>query len=203
MYSGEQPNSDQVIADLGEAFINAFVDAVDGSRSDYVELRNWKPGWFPGFTQRFTANFLHERIWDRLIKAVTSFEGVHIVDREPVRELRSGTRYLIRIKRHHPGDRISAYPTESSSAFWSNSALMLEGLESFSLALGYMWDADIRAVGDAVLSFRDGKDHPIWAIQLHRDAAAPSGFTWAPIAPELPELDLTRVIREDEEESGT
>lgn len=40
MYSGEQPNSDQVIADLGEAFINAFVDAVDGSRSDYVELRS-------------------------------------------------------------------------------------------------------------------------------------------------------------------
>ncbi len=203
MISNSHPDSDRVLADLGDTFVTAFVDAVDGSRADYAEFRSWKPGWFPGFTQRFTANFLHERIWDRVIKAVAQLESVHIVDREPVRELRSGTQYLIRVKRHHPGDRISAYPTEASSAFWSNSSLMLEGLESFSLALGYMWDAELRSVGDAVLSFRDGKDHPIWAIQLQKDASAPSGFTWAPVAPELPELDLTNVIREAEEESGT
>lgn len=199
----DQPTSESVLADLGEAFVHAFVDAVDGAREDFAEFRAWKPSWFVGFTNRFTANLLHERIWDRLIKSVAQQDGIHIVDREPVRELRSGTRYLIRVKRHHPGDRISAYPTEASSAFWSNSVLTLEGLESFSLALGYMWDAEVRSVGDAVLSFRDGKDNPIWAIQLRRDTSAPTGFTWSPIAPDLPEIDLTDVMREAEEESGT
>ena len=203
MHSRKNPSSDDVLNDLGEPFVNAFVSAVDGAREDYTAFRTWKPAWFPGFTNRFMANFLHERIWDRLIRSVSPIEGVHVVDREPVRELRSGTRYLIRVKRHHQGDRISAYPTEGSSAFWSNSVLTLDGLESFSLALGYMWNSDLRAVGDAVLSFRDGKDNPIWAVRLNRDAGAPTGFTWTPVAPELPELDLTLVARETEEEFGS
>ncbi|WP_309615055.1 hypothetical protein [Salinibacterium sp.] len=203
MYSHENPNSDQVLADLGAPFVQAFVDAVDGSRDDYAAFRSWQPGWFPSFTSRFTANFLHERIWDRLVRAVGETEGVHVVDREPIRELRSGTQYLIRLKRHHPGDRIAAYPTEASSAFWANSVLTLDGLESFSLALGYMWDAELRAVGEAVLSFRNGKDNPVWAIRLRRDSDSATGFAWSPVAPDLPEIDLSGVIREAEEESGT
>lgn len=203
MISSGYPDSDQVLSDLGDRFVHAFIDAVDGARDDFSAFREWRPGWFPSFTGRFTANFLHERIWDRLVRAVEGGDGVHINDREPVRELRSGTAYLIRIKRHHPGDRISAYPTEASSAFWSNSVLTLDGLESFSLALGYYWDADLRAVGDAILSFRDGKDNPIWAIRLRRDAGNAAGFSWSPVAPDLPELDLSGVIREAEEESGS
>ena len=202
MLSDGKPNSHQVLADLGEPFVNAFVDAVDGARADFAEFRGWKPGWFPGFTSRFTANFLHERIWDRLVNAASAIDGIAVIDQEPVRELRSGTLYVLRIKRHHPGDRISAYPTEASSAFWSTSVLALDGLESFSLALGYMWDTELRAVGEAVLSFRDGKDNPVWAIKLNRDAAAPTGFSWTPVAPELPEIDLSDVIREAEEEAG-
>lgn len=58
-------------------------------------------------------------------------------------------------------------------------------------------------VGEAVLSFRNGKDNPIWAIQLRRDAGSAAGFTWIPVAPDLPEIDLSGVIREAEEESGT
>lgn len=203
MNSIDHPDSDKVLADLGDSFVHSFIDAVDGARDDFAAFRGWRPGWFPNFTNRFTANFLHERIWDRLVRAVGDMHGLHVVDREPVRELRSGTQYLIRVKRHHPGDRISAYPTEASSAFWSNSVLALEGLESFSLALGYMWDAGLRAVGEAVLSFRDGKDNPIWAIQLRRDTGTATGFSWTPVAPDLPEIDLSGVIREVEEESGS
>jgi hypothetical protein len=203
MNSSGYPDSEQVLADLGDRFVNSFISAVDGAREDFAELRAWQPSWFPSFTGRFTANFLHERIWDRLVRAVDGVEGIHISDREPVRELRSGTAYLIRIKRHHPGDRISAYPTEASSAFWSNSQLTLDGMEAFSLALGYYWDADLRAVGDAILSFRDGRDNPIWAIQLRNDTGNAAGFAWAPVAPDLPEIDLSRVVREAEEESGS
>lgn len=203
MNSSRYPDSDRVLADLGDQFVHAFIDAVDGSRDDFTAFKQWQPGWFPNFTARFTANFLHERIWDRLIRAVDGMGGIQINDREPVRELHSGTTYLIRIKRHHPGDRISAYPTEASSAFWSNSLLTLDGLESFSLALGYYWDAELHSVGDAILSFRDGKDKPIWAVQLRRDAGNAAGFSWAPVAPDLPELDLSGVIHEAEEEPGS
>lgn len=203
MNSSRHPDSEQVLADLGEPFVHSFIASVDGAREDYAAFRQWQPGWFASFTARFTANFLHERIWERLVRAVDGMDGIHIKDREPVRELRSGTAYLMRIKRHHPGDRISAYPTETSSAFWSNSMLTLEGLESFSLALGYYWDAELRAVGDAILSFRDGKNNPIWAIQLRSAAGTATGFTWTSLAPDLPEIDLSGVVREAEEETGS
>lgn len=203
MKSNGFPDGEDVVRDLGGPFIRAFVASVDGARQDFADFQAWQPGWFPSFTSRFTANFLHERIWDRLSRQVAGMEGVHIYDREPVRELRSGTAYLIRIKRHHPGDRISAYPTDASSAFWSNSVLTLDGLESFTLALGYYWDAELRAVGDAILSFRDGKDNPIWAIRLLGDANSASGFSWVPLAPELPEIDTRGIARDDAEKSGS
>lgn len=168
-----------------------------------MEFRAWRPDWFPRFTQRFTAGFLHERIWDRLVRELEGREGITVVDREPHRELRSGSRYLIRVKRHRPGDRISSYPTSGSNAFWSNGAQTFEGLESFSLALGYMWDNDARAVGEPVLSFRDGKENPIWAVQLRPDGDAATGFTPYPVAPDLPELDLSAVALNLEEASGS
>ncbi|MCJ1687167.1 hypothetical protein [Rathayibacter sp. VKM Ac-2927] len=203
MNDGPYPDSDRVLADLGDRFVTAFVEAVDGARDDYTALKQWQPSWVPSFTARFTANFLHERIWDRLVRATADFEEIEIHDREPVRELRSGATYLLRIKRHHPGDRISADPTEASSAFWSSASVTLPGLETFSLALGYYWDADLRALGDAVLSFRDGADNPIWAVRLQRDAGSATGFTWQPVAPDLPELDLSGVVREADEETGS
>lgn len=199
----DYPDSDQVLEDLGEGFVHAFIDAIDGARDDYAALKEWQPGWVPRFTSRFIANFLHERIWDRLVRSADGMEGIQVNDREPIRELRSGTTYLIRIKRHHPGDRISAYPTEASSAFWSNSILTLEGLESFGLALGYYWDADRREMGEAILSFRDGKDNPIWAVQLRRNVAEAAGFSWIPVAPDLPEIDLSGIIRQTKGEVGS
>ncbi len=203
MNSFGYPDDAEVLAELGDDFVRAFVDAVDGARDDHAALREWRPSWQASFTNRFLANFLHERIWDRLVRVIDGMSGVHIVDREPIREVKSGTKYSIRVKRHRPGDLISAYPTEAALAFWSNDVLTLDGLESYSLALGYMWDADTRVAGEAVLSFRDGKDNPIWAVQLRRDGGVATGFTWTPVAPDLPEIDLSRVLREDEEENGS
>ncbi|MBM7411135.1 hypothetical protein JOE38_000958 [Clavibacter michiganensis] len=197
------PDRDRVLADLGDPFVQSFIAAVDGARDDFAEFRAWQPGWFPGFTARFTADFLHERIWARLIREVDGMEGITIRDREPVRELRSGTMYLLRIKRHHLDDRISAYPTEASRAFWGGTTLTLEGLESVPLALGYYWDAEMRSVGDAVLSYRDGTDSPVWAVRLRREAASSRGFAWEPVSPEMPELDLRSVLDDDTAADGT
>lgn len=201
MMSPDLRPSDEVLSDLGEGFVHAVLDAVDGAREDFDAFKEWQPSWVPGFTGRFTANFLHERIWDRLIRAVDGTDGIRVVDHEPVRELRSGTAYVIRVKRHHPGDRISVYPTDGARAFWSNEVLTFDGLESHSLALGYYWDAELRAMGDAVLSFRDGKDHPVWAVRLQRDAGTATGFSWRPIQPDLPEVDLSGVLGEPGVES--
>ncbi|MDR1187065.1 MAG: hypothetical protein LBK95_06375 [Bifidobacteriaceae bacterium] len=202
MNPSEYPDADRVLADLGGPLVRSFVDAVDGARDDYAALREWHPDWFPSFTNRFTANFLHERIWDRLVRVVIDMEGVHVTDAEPTRELHSGTTYLIRIKRHHAGDRISAYPTDASRAFWSNRVVTLDGMESWSLALGYYWDGDERSVGDATLSFRDGKDNPIWAVRLHRAPGSVTSFSWSPLAPDLPEIDLSGVAFGTEEALG-
>lgn len=203
MISRGYPDSDQVLTDLGSPFVHAFLDAVDGAREGFGAFKQWQPSWFPGFTGRFTAGFLHERIWDRLVRSVEGLDGIHVHDREPVREVRSGTSYLIRIKRHHTGDRISAYPTDAALSFWSNHTVALEGLESFGLALGYYWDAELRAVGEAVVSFRDGKDNPVWAVELRRDSGQSTGFSWTPIAPNLPEIDLSGVIRDADEDAGS
>lgn len=204
MNSSGFPSEDRVLTDLGDDFVGSFIKAVDGAREDFDALRDWKPGWFANFTNRFTANFLHERIWDRLIRAVEGSPNIKITDREPTREIRSGLQYLIRIKRHSQDNKIAAYPTEGGSLFWSNSTLTLDGLEAYSLALGYEWDADLRAMGDAVLSFRDGKDNPIWAIKLNSDAATATGFSYVPVSPARPELDLSGITAEQdaEEESA-
>ncbi len=201
MNSSIFPTGESVLTDLGEPFIHSFIDSVDGARDDFKEFLEWKPEWQASFTNRFTANFLHERISSRLIRAIDGMEGIHVKDREPVRELRSGTAYLIRVKRHSAADEIATYPTQGASTFWTNGIVTLEGLESISLALGYYWDADLRAVGDAVLSFRDGVDNPIWAVTLKRDSGAVSGFSWAPVAPSTPELDLSGISRKAEEEA--
>lgn len=200
MNSSGFPDPQDVIDRLGDPFVEALVGAVDGAREDYAELKAWRPQWAPSYSSRFIANFAHERIWDRLVREIDGAPGIHIRDEEPVREIRSGTAFVTRVKRHHPGDRISAYPTAGSLAHWSNRALTLDGLESISLAAGYYWDEETRSIGDPVLSLREEKDKPVWGITLHRDAEQPTAIQWAPVDPGLPEFDLSDIAVEDEEE---
>jgi hypothetical protein len=203
MISSDFPDADRVLADLGNDLVGAFIGAVDAARDDYAQFRQEHPDWFVGFSSRFIANFLHERIWNHLVRAIEGLDGIHVTDREPVRELHSGTTYVMRVKRHNASDKIAAYPTDAALRFWSNRVLTLDGLELLSLALGYYWQADLRAVGDAVLSFRDGKDNPIWAIRLQRAGGTAVGFSWTPVEPDLPEIDLSGLGVAVMEESGS
>ena len=192
-----------MLANLGDKFLEALVTAVDGAREDLTTFQGWQPGWFVTFSNRFTANFLHERIWAGLVGRVDELDNVTVLDQEPYRQLFADS-YVLRVKRHHPGDRISTFPTEGARRFWS-SELMLPGLEKVSLALGYMWDADLRGVGDAVISFRDELDKPVWAVLVQRGTEGLGDIRWTPVDPNVPEFDLSQVMEPPapEEEAGS
>ena len=139
-------------------------------------------------------------MWARLVSAIDA-TAFTIIDSEPTREVHQGLSYAIRLKRHSTGDRISAYPTEGSSAFYSHTKYTLDGLEQINFALGYMWDADLREMGEPVMSFRDGKVNPVWAIILHHDASNAHGFSYAAVSPSTPEFDLSGIISQKEEQA--
>ncbi|MGW0250120.1 hypothetical protein ACWDYH_26190 [Nocardia goodfellowii] len=64
-------------------------------------------------------------------------------------------------------------------------------IEKVSLALGYVWDALLGEIAGAVMSFRDGKDNPVWMVKIIGGQAGLSGgITFSPIDPMLPQLDL-------------
>lgn len=187
-----RPSPEQVLGELGDKVLEALVEAVDGARDDLESFREWRPGWFSTFSSRFTANFLHERMWAGLVRRIDPLDHVTVLDREPHRQLHADG-YVLRVKRHHPGDRISTYPTEGALRFWS-SEMSLPGMEEVSLALGYMWDAELRKVGDAVISFRDALDKPVWAVRIQGEPGDVAGIRWAPVDPNLPEFDLSHVV---------
>ncbi|MFT3943488.1 MAG: hypothetical protein QM705_06655 [Ancrocorticia sp.] len=199
MFSNEIPQTDNVLLELGEPFIHAFIDAVADATDDYEEFRSWHPDWFATFAIRTAACFIHDRIWYHLVRRIEEMEDVVVLDKDPIRELRYQSRYLLRVKRHNADDKITTYPTETALAFWSNGQKSLEGFESHSLALGYRWDSDMRSIGEAILSYRTDLNTPIWSVTLERDAGQATGFTWTPIGPELPDLDLSSVLTEAEQ----
>lgn len=192
MISGEFPSGTEVLEDLGSDFVRVLIDAVDGARQDIADLREFRSEWFVTFSSRCIANLVHDRLWARIIEQVDAMDQVTVLDREPRREVAFGYKYVFRVKRHHKGDKISCYPTDGAKEFWSNEPA-LEGCESFSLALGYMWDRDTRVIGEPVVSLQQGTRTPIWAVKVRDDSAAPSGFTWEPVVPVLPRIDTSGV----------
>ncbi|WP_380160186.1 hypothetical protein [Kineococcus sp. R86509] len=203
IFSGmnSHPGPDEVLADLGDKFVQAFLEAMGVTRDDLQDFRGWRSSWFPTFTERFLGNFIHERMWAEMVQRVDDLPGLQIVDKEPRREIECHGRYTVRFKRHRPGDKIATYATEGALAYWTN-RVTLPGLELVSLAMGYLWDAELRQIGDTVLSFRDGKDNPLWAITLNPPVAGTAGITWNSIDPQLPSIDLSDILDETGEEDG-
>jgi len=201
----QYPNQQRVIDDLGDKFLVAFVKSIDIARGDLSEFEDFKPEWFVNFSKRFVANFIHERVWDSMVSQVHDHTEVTIVDKEPTRQIHFGGNYVVRFKRHADNLKIESFPTSGALAFWTNRATTppLPGLELWTLAMGYIWQHDLREIGDAILSFRDGKDKPIWSVTLksHGGESA-SDITWEPIDPQLPQLDLSEVAAEDDEDTA-
>lgn len=196
------PNEQQVIDDLGDKFISAFIESVGSARDDLESFRSYRPAWSINFSKRFVANFIHERIWDAMIRSVNDYPDVTVIDAEPTRQINFGMNYTLRFKRHTDKLVIKNYPTSGAMAFWTNRATTptLPGLETWTLAMGYIWESDLGEIGDTILSFRDGKDHPIWSVTLRNEEGGKStGITWTPVDPTLPQLDLSDVAAQAEE----
>ena len=208
IFSGMFSPHDQqaVISGLGDKFLKDLAVSVRGARDDLAELREWRPAWFPSMSGRCLANLIHDRIWARLVAAVDGNSAVETIDREPLRELWVSQNYQIRIKRHHPEDKISTYPTAAALEFWAQGS-QLPSLESITLGAGYRWISEERRIGPAVISYRDGRDNPIWAIELDEPEEGVETIGWKPITrPDLPAIDLfdaSRDSNQSEEDSSS
>lgn len=199
------PTATDVVSTLGNAFVGAFVDAVEGSEQDRRTILVEHPDWYATFTQRHVASFLHERLWGRMLPTFSQLQ-LNTIDKEPVREVVVGP-YSIRFKRHNVDDDISTFPTDSAVRFWANTAqpALIEG-DPMSLAMGYLWDGD--HIVSPLISLRASIHEALWVRQLVRE---PSGEETPVIRPleaetaDLPDFDLTTLgeatIEDDTEET--
>lgn len=199
MNSANLPDRDEVLEELGPDFINAYIQSVDNARDDYKELREWNTDWVPGYAVRTVASFIHDRIWSHLLQLTSEFKHVSVIDNDPTREVYVGTKYKIRIKRHSEKDKIANAATKSTQQFWSPGTLTLDGMEEIRLALGYVWDPELREIQEPVLSFRIAVDDPLWSVKLHTDSGKDVGYIWTPYDPDLPEIDISAVAANLEE----
>lgn len=198
------PPAEDVLQDLGDKVVGALVDATKATRSDLAEYRDIFPAWVADSSDRGLANWIHDRLWAHLRRAVADFDSVALTDQGVNREIAVGMRYRARVKRHSGRDRIRSYPTRSALAFWAQSDT-LEGMEEVGLGFGYRWDPEEREIGSTIISLRDGlNSDAIWAVEV--DAAAPgqvAAITWTPVDPSLPQIDLYEAAANDEEEEAT
>ena len=158
---------------------------------------------------RGVANLIHERIWAHLVVELQPLlaDGVSLIDREPTREvavqLETGRTYRLRFKRHSDRDLISSYSTRTDVAFWGGPAAgTLGGMEEVRLAAGYRWNAETRDLGATVVSYREGKSNPIWAVEINAGGAGAAPISWSPASPNLPLVDLERALNADVEGEG-
>lgn len=190
MFSTPYPTDDEVVAELGDKFLAALVNAVSGARSDINDMREWRPSWFPVMHSRVLSNIIHDRIWARLVAEIDSDPDTTVIEKGATREVTVGLHLRLRVKRHHIGDKISTYPTRTAIEFWQQSTnYQIPGLEEVRIAVGYRWDPETREVGAPLLSLRDGKDNVIWAVELDEPAGGVA-VKWTPIEPTLPSIEL-------------
>ena len=202
MISPDAP--DQVLDALGDKFLQALVGAVGGAREDLDAMRKWRPGWFPPMSDRCLANLIHDRLWAHMLELEGDRSAVTLHESGATREIVAG-QFRLRLKRHHLDDRVSNYPTQTALDFWiQQNDGVLPGLEEITLAAGYRWDKETKTIGAPVISYRDGQENVIWAMELLGGSAAdatsaaggggPTPITWTAVAgPELPVIDVISV----------
>ena len=200
------PAAEQVLADLGDKPVAALATAMGLARDDLSTYRSTFPAWVAEASERGLASWIHDRVWYHLSALVDEIDDVVLLDREPTRELWVKTTYRVRIKRHHVDGRVSTYPTQTALEFLAQGAgqLRIEGLEEVHLIAGYLWDRDVREVGDPVLSLRDG--NVIWIERLLQPNAGTGG---APVPlpttpePTMPTIDVTVIEPAEDDEAGS
>jgi hypothetical protein len=130
------PESDTILDSLGDKFLSTLIESVVGSRADIDLMRAWQPSWFPRMHSRTLANLIHDRMWDRMVTAVSDDPGVVVIDHGVIRELQVGVNIRLRVKRHND-DAISTYETTAALMFYKQpTQLALDGLDPITLAIG-------------------------------------------------------------------
>ena len=197
------PSAEDVLRDLGDKVIGSLVHATRATRCDLAKYRDTFPAWVADSSDRGLSNWIHDRLWAHLRRALADMDSVELADEGVIREITVGIRYRARVKRHTVRDRIRSYPTKSALAFWTQLDT-LEGMEEISLGFGYRWDPDERTIGSTVVSLRDGLDtEAIWVVEVDAPAAGEGGttITWSPVDPSLPQIDLYKAVADNEEET--
>lgn len=178
------PTPEEVMDALGDKVIEALSKAVVATRLDLAEYRKAFPGWVATHTERCLANILHDRMWVHLSEYLDSVPGVSMVDDEPFREIYVGVNHKIRIKRHDDDGLTRSYGTQLALDFQLQRPA-LPGLEEVHLHAGYVWNTELRDVGEAILSLPDGPRRNHWA-ELLPPPATPANVTRIPTQPTLP-----------------
>ncbi|WP_092535427.1 hypothetical protein [Amycolatopsis arida] len=195
------PPAEDVLRDLGDKVVGALVDATKAARDDLAEYRLTHAAWVADHSERGLANWIHDRLWAHLRRELTDVDQVSLTDLGNKREVTVGLRYRARVKRHDLTDKVRSYPTKAAVAFWTQSDT-LEGLEEIRLGFGYRWDPEERLIGSTVISLRDGLDkETVWAVVVDIESTAgTTTFTWEPVDPSLPQIDLYETAENVEED---
>lgn len=198
--------SEAVLEELGDKFPLALVRATDAAREDLSDLRSWRPDWIVAMFQREVAGILHSRIWAHLMSELEDVEGITFHTQEPFREICTttpmGRTFKMRVKRHSEDDRISSYSTASDLEIWGGAVVTFSGMEQITLAAGYRWISETGEVGAPVISYREGKDNVIWAVEVDAGiAGSATSLHYTPILPPLPGVELAAADRDEEYEA--
>jgi len=200
------PNSAEVFADIGEKPVGAFATSVQRTRQDLAKYRSTFPLWVSDHGERGLANWISDRLWAHLLSLADSISDMSVVEKGPLREVLIGVNYRFRVKRHDEEGNIASYETPSFLDFvlQEPSEAKLPGLEETRLVAGYEWNKELRDIGAAVISLRDGKENVIWKEQLPEPADESTGLghvvTPEQAGPTAPIIDLPREIGEATEE---
>ncbi len=156
-------------------------------------------------SDRCLANLIHDRMWAHML-GLGDENDVTMHESGVTREIVVG-QIRLRLKRHNLGDRVSNYPTQTALEFWvQRREGILPGMEEITLAAGYRWHTDTKAIGAPVISYRDGRENVIWAMELGGGAfeGGVTPITWSPLGtPDLPIVDITGIGQGEAGSGGT
>jgi hypothetical protein len=200
-----RPEPEDVFQDLGSKVCDGFSVAVERTRADLSEYRRRATRLAGRHSATGLANWLADQMMENLAEELNGVSGVDFVDgvghtREILIEGASGCYYRFRAKRHHMDGAVSTYRTPGAIQFMTQEEddLALFAYVELRLSVGYLWDADMQEVGEAVVSLRDDGGHRvIWMEEVpFSGVAAGAGTvtpfptpTPTPIRPAMPSAD--------------
>lgn len=175
------PTFEAVSDAIGDKVVAAMFAAVAKTRLDLAEYRAALPHFVATSSERGLANWIHDRLWLHAVSELDSLPEVTIFDNGVTREIHCGTEYRFRAKRHDEASNVQSYPTQAALEFHVQ-PVTFDGMQELKLDFGYRWDAELRDVGPAVMSFRHRNDL-IWSEIIPGDAQTGTLALGSPSAP--------------------